>query len=125
MSGSTRTDEAINFALLHSFNPGAGDRAPVIDVLFIVTDGQSISPTNTKHAADLAHQPGIKTFAIGVGSSISKQELINIASDSEHVFQATRFDTLHTLQIEVRNKTCEGKLIRKSIIYFLTICNEE
>ena len=98
LSGSTHTSEAINFALLHSFTPGAGDRPPVTDVLFVVTDGQSISPTNKKQAADLAHKAGIKTFAIGVGSSISKQELLNIASDSEHVFQAATFDTLHTLQ---------------------------
>ena len=109
LSGSTHTSEAINFVRQHSFTPGAGDRAPVTDVLFVVTDGQSISPTNTKHAADLAHQAGIKTFAIGVGSSISKQELQNIASDPQHVFHVSTFDALHQLQSELRNKTCEGK----------------
>nr|XP_022328103.1 uncharacterized protein LOC111127294 isoform X1 [Crassostrea virginica] len=108
LSGSTHTSEAINFVRQHSFTPGAGDRPPVTDVLFVVTDGQSISPTNTKHAADLAHQAGIKTFAIGVGSSISKQELQNIASDPQHVFHVSTFDALHQLQSELRNKTCEA-----------------
>lgn len=111
MSGSTHTSEALTFARQHSFTLSAGDRAPVTDVLFVVTDGQSISPTKTKQAASLIHQAGIKTFAIGVGGSISKQELQNIASDPQHVFHVSSFDALHLLQSELRNKTCEGNHI--------------
>ncbi|XP_061170059.1 transmembrane matrix receptor MUP-4-like [Saccostrea echinata] len=108
MSGSTHTADAITYAIQHSFTPIAGDRAPVTDVMFVVTDGQSISPTATKQAANLVHKAGVKTFAIGVGNSISKQELLNIASDPQHVFHVSSFDALHLLQSELRNKTCEA-----------------
>ncbi|XP_062568781.1 uncharacterized protein LOC134230927 [Saccostrea cucullata] len=81
---------------------------PVSDVLFVVTDGQSISLSATSQAANLAHKAGIKTFAIGIGNLISIRELLNIASDSKHVFHVSTFDALHLLQNELRNKTCEA-----------------
>ncbi|XP_062586510.1 cartilage matrix protein-like, partial [Saccostrea cucullata] len=108
MSGSTNTAEAITYAIQHSFTPIGGDRAPVSDVLFVVTDGLSISLSATSQAANLAHKAGIKTFAIGIGNLISIQELLNIASDSKHVFRVSTFDALHLLQNELRSKTCEA-----------------
>lgn len=112
LSGSTHTSDAITFALQHSFTPTAGDRAPVTDVMFVVTDGQSQRPVSTQQAANLAHKAGIKTFAIGVGNSISKQELEHIASDPRHVFHVSTFEALHQLQSELRNQTCEGEIKR-------------
>jgi hypothetical protein len=110
MSEGTNTSYAITFALQHSFTPLAGDRAPVTDVMIVVTDGISADRIRTRQAADLAHKAGIKTFAIGVGGYVSKQELEYIASDLQHVFHVSTFEALHQLQNELKNKTCEGEI---------------
>jgi collagen type VI alpha len=110
LNGSTNTADAITYALLHSFTPSAGDRAPVIDIMIIMTDGQSDDLIYTRDAADLAHRLGIRTFAIGIGDFTNRRELEYIASDPQHVFKVSTFEDLHQLQNELRNKTCEGKI---------------
>lgn len=108
VSGSTHTSEAILYAVQHSFPDAAGDRPLVSNFLIVVTDGQSIMPTNTKEAANLAHQAGIITFAIGIGSSVSSQELQDIATDSQHVFQIQTFGAISELSSELTTNICKG-----------------
>lgn len=106
--GSTHTSEGILYAVQHSFTQAAGDRPLVPNFLFVVTDGHSNFPSATKEASNLAHQAGIITFAIGIGSSVSNQELQDIATNPQHVFQVPTFNALSKLQSELTIKTCEG-----------------
>ena len=107
-SGTSHTSEALLAALNSSFTPQHGDRDNVTDVMIVITDGQSTNPRATADAANQVHQAGIKTFAIGIGDHVMQTELNNIASDKNHVFHVRNFDSLHLLQEELRNETCEG-----------------
>nr|XP_034327350.1 collagen alpha-3(VI) chain isoform X2 [Crassostrea gigas] len=107
-AGSTHTSEAILYAVQHSFTHAAGDRPLVPNFLFVVTDGRSTFPSNTTGAANLAHQAGIITFAIGIGSSVSRQELQDIATSPQHVFQVPDFNVLSKLHSELTTKICEA-----------------
>lgn len=106
--GSTHTSEAILYAVQQSFTHASGDRLLAPNFLFVITDGQSNSHSATKEAANLAHQAGIITFAIGIGSSVSRQELQDIATNPQHVFQVPAFDALSKLQSELTTEICEG-----------------
>lgn len=115
-TGSTHTSEAILYAVQHSFTHAAGDRPLVPNFLFVVTDGRSTFPSNTTGAANLAHQAGIIIFAIGIGSSVSRQELQDIATSPQHVFQVPDFNVLSKLHSELTTKICEG-------IFLFTVLN--
>lgn len=115
-TGSTHTSEAILYAVQHSFTHAAGDRPLVPNFLVVVTDGRSTFPSNTTGAANLAHQAGIITFAIGIGSSVSRQELQDIATSPQHVFQVPDFNVLSKLHSELTTKICEG-------IFLFTVLN--
>ncbi|XP_052689380.1 collagen alpha-1(XII) chain-like isoform X1 [Crassostrea angulata] len=106
-TGSTHTSEAILYAVQHSFTHAAGDRPLVPNFLFVVTDGHSTFPSHTTGAANLAHQAGIITFIIGIGSSVSRQELQDIATSPQHVFQVPDFNVLSKLHSELTTKICE------------------
>eukprot|EP00105_Crassostrea_gigas_P011663 XP_011427433.1 PREDICTED: collagen alpha-1(XXII) chain-like isoform X3 [Crassostrea gigas] len=106
-TGSTHTSEAILYAVQHSFTHAAGDRPLVPNFLFVVTDGHSTFPSHTTGAANLAHQAGIITFVIGIGSSVSRQELQDIATSPQHVFQVPDFNVLSKLHSELTTKICE------------------
>lgn len=107
-AGTTQTDKAISFAVHHSFTPEAGDRTQVPNVMIVMTDGQSVSPSQTKRAADLAHRAGIKCIAIGIGSGVALNEIQSIASDPEQVFRVSVFDVLFWIKNDLATKTCEG-----------------
>uniref|UniRef100_A0A8W8N3Y2 VWFA domain-containing protein n=1 Tax=Magallana gigas TaxID=29159 RepID=A0A8W8N3Y2_MAGGI len=119
-AGSTHTSEAILYAVQHSFTHAAGDRPLVPNFLFVVTDGRSTFPSNTTGAANLAHQAGIITFAIGIGSSVSRQELQDIATSPQHVFQVPDFNVLSKLHSELTTKICEDcSLIEADVVFLL------
>lgn len=111
LSGTTHTDEAIIFAVQHSFSAVSGDRTQAPNVIIVLTDGQSSSPSQTMHAAYQAHSAGITTFAIGIRTSDYIGELKYIASDPQNVFQASNFNALDQLQNVLSTKFCEGKYI--------------
>ncbi|XP_022334361.2 matrilin-1-like [Crassostrea virginica] len=109
ISGSTNTHEALSFALQHSFTQQAGDRAKAPNVIIVLTDGQSTSPTMTKQVAATAQQKGIEIFAVGTGDNLSFQELLSIASGRQYVSRVANLDALYRLQSELTTTFCEGK----------------
>lgn len=119
LSGTTHTDEAITFAVQHSFSAVSGDRTQAPNVIIVLTDGQSSSPSQTMHAAYQAHSAGITTFAIGIRTSDYIGELKYIASDPQNVFQASNFNALDQLQNVLSTKFCEGKYI------YLILCKKK
>jgi collagen type VI alpha len=106
-SGSTHTDLAIKYVMDHDFKPAAGDRDHVVNILIVMTDGQSNNRQATITQSNKLHGMNIKTFAIGIGSGINRAELGHIATDDKHVFTVSNFDALYTLQGKLKI-TCEG-----------------
>lgn len=48
-------------------------------------------------------------YAIGVGNGVDRNELEEIASDSEYVFTSSSFRALRTIAPQIRTGICEGK----------------
>ena len=59
-------------------------------------------------SADLKSK-GVHVYAIGVGSRISRLELEEMASNSEHVFTSPSFKDLQSLSSRLRAEFCKGK----------------
>ena len=109
-SGGTNTAVGLQMVLDEGFVQSHGDRRTARNILIILTDGKSNNPAQTAMTAQKVHMSGIETIAVGVGSGIGVKELITLASDAGHVFQVVNFDALHTLQAELKNATCNGRL---------------
>uniref|UniRef100_K1PKC1 Collagen alpha-6(VI) chain n=1 Tax=Magallana gigas TaxID=29159 RepID=K1PKC1_MAGGI len=107
LPGSTFTDLGLQFALNESFTTAHGARdASVPKILVVLTDGQSTDPPATAVMADQLHRAGIKVITIGIGQNVHKSELTVIATDRNHVFTATDFKSLSTLQTDLQLETC-------------------
>ncbi|XP_036358133.1 uncharacterized protein LOC115210527 [Octopus sinensis] len=106
--GNTYTDQAINFMHYHMFTHANGARTNVPKIGVIITDGESTLPEDTKLEAEAARHSNITLISIGIGSSISRKELNEIATDpdSSHVFNARDFNNLIHIVDTVANKTC-------------------
>ncbi|WAR18708.1 CO6A3-like protein [Mya arenaria] len=105
-SGSTSTDKALEFVRSTSFSPLHGARLGVPKILVVMTDGQSTSPTLTAQQAHILHFSDIKVISIGIGSGVVKTELASIATNAQHVFTVPSFDSLQTIQTEIRSAAC-------------------
>lgn len=67
-----------------------------------------MSPSDTKLAAEWAVSNGIRTFAVGITSSINEQELEDIAGGNlDSVFLAPDFDKLLNLLRPVSLRVCK------------------
>ena len=60
IAGGTTTYTALRYVRQYSFQPQHGGRFGVPQILVVMTDGQSSSPTNTKSEAATLHATGIK-----------------------------------------------------------------
>ena len=108
-SGATATHLALDYVMNNSFKPAAGDRANVPNILIVMTDGKSNSPSQTLAAAQRLHGiAGLTVFAIGIGSGADKSELGHIASDSRKVFTVNDFNALGTIQKELKKQACSA-----------------
>ena len=83
-------------------------------VAVVITDGQSNDAIDTLMQAEMLHdQTDFQVFAIGVGSGINQDELMNIASDPDFVILLDDFDSeqLRIFEDEIRRQTCRSKLL--------------
>ncbi|BFZ19085.1 hypothetical protein BsWGS_22124 [Bradybaena similaris] len=72
----------------------------------VLTDGNSQRPDWTEQAAKAARKDGIIIFAIGVGSGVREEELLNISGDESRVFKVDNYDQLDSILDVLVNKTC-------------------
>lgn len=103
---STETGMAINWYLSHQ-HPET--REGVRSVVIVLTDGNSQLTKVTKDAAKVAQEKGVEVFAIGVGGSVSQEELHNIASDAEHVFVVNEYRALEDIRHRLTYEACGVK----------------
>lgn len=112
----TNTGEAIKYAVKDMFTEKAGHRPGVSRIMVVITDGRSQDTRATKEAARMAHDSGIKTFALGVGRYIDLNELAVIASDpnDDYLYNVDNFDKLDAILVDkLARKACDGKLTSK------------
>lgn len=108
----TNTTGAILTMINEVLSQRMGDRLHVRDIAIVLTDGQStIERDLTIPTARSAHDLGIRTFAIGVGSTDLpefKEEIEGIASDpdDDHVFSLADFSDLEFIEDTLVRRTC-------------------
>ncbi|RUS79191.1 hypothetical protein EGW08_013049 [Elysia chlorotica] len=102
---ATETGMAIDWYLENQL-PKA--RPNVRAVLIVLTDGNSQQPEVTKAAARRAADKNLDVFAIGVGNSVSEQELHNIATDGRHVFRVGTYDMLSDILRRLAYEACNA-----------------
>lgn len=88
-----------------------GARPNVAKYVIVLTDGRSNDNSKTVQAAMALHNvPNVTVIAIGIGHAIDVNELHIIATDRNHSFVVNNFDLLHTLEVELVDKTCSREL---------------
>lgn len=113
-SGSTNTDKGLQYArLFYVHGSSHGQRAKANQIVVVLTDGQSSSPSSTTSQAKQLHDTGATVFAIGIGSNVNTHELQTIADSPHHVYQVSGFDALNGIQYELNQAACASKFIMK------------
>lgn len=105
--GETYTDLGLNFVRNNVLQANHGARPNVAKYVIVLTDGRSNDNSKTVQAAMALHNvPNVTVIAIGIGNAIDVNELHIIATDRNHSFVVNNFDLLHTLEVELVDKTC-------------------
>eukprot|EP00105_Crassostrea_gigas_P044752 XP_019928900.1 PREDICTED: uncharacterized protein LOC105343303 [Crassostrea gigas] len=120
--GGTNTFYALDMAEHYSFTPRHGDRSNAPNIVYVMTDGQSSSHSWTHNAAQHLKNSGVKVFVIGVGH-VSIDELIDMATDHEHVFTVDSFSNLPSIQHLVEATYCDV-LVGRVCIDKVDYCHE-
>jgi len=104
---TTATHLAIDDAVRELQNSNLlGTTAP--KVILVLTDGHSNNNADTVVSAGKAKAAGIATFAVGIGSNVDRNELIQIAGDDENrVISTSNFDALLELTFTINSETCK------------------
>ncbi|KAL4223312.1 collagen [Mactra antiquata] len=112
--GATFTDKGLQ-AAIDVFNQAPGKR-PYDKIakryVYVMTDGMSNNRKNTAQKANELKAVVNKVLAIGIGSQVSHEELLNIASedstrDQKYVYSVHNFDALYTILKELVKLTCD------------------
>lgn len=115
IAGGTDTAAALQRLRTFTYQTQNGARYGSSKLAVTLTDGQSNNPTFTAQQAQLIHDTtNITMLSVGMGTSISAQELRNIASEPKcmNVYQLRQFaDLVQAFVIELRQRICEEPAI--------------
>uniref|UniRef100_A0A0B7B7R1 VWFA domain-containing protein n=1 Tax=Arion vulgaris TaxID=1028688 RepID=A0A0B7B7R1_9EUPU len=104
----TDTGKAIKYLHEVQFAPDVV-RPYAEHVALVVTDGNSQEWRLTKQMAEETREDGIKVFAIGVGSGVREEELLNIAGDESRVTKVNNYNELDLITETLAAQTCIQK----------------
>ena len=110
--GGTNTADALHAIRLQAFTELNGTRSSefaIPRVAIVITDGKSSNFDETVASANLLHDAGVITFAIGIGGA-NEAELDEIASEPNNKDFVSSFDVqrLRALQVSISQRACEG-----------------
>ncbi|KAK0047864.1 FMRFamide receptor [Biomphalaria pfeifferi] len=106
LSGSTHTAAALDYARTNSFTAAHGSRTNVAKIAIVITDGNSQNHFETAQAAERLKNSGVKVIAVGVGGSISNNELLAIASTPADIFNVNDYSVLDDIKGELFVSAC-------------------
>ena len=110
--GSTNTAGALDAIRLQAFTESNGAHPSAFGiprVAVVITDGDSNDFAATVASANLLHDAGVITFAIGIAGA-NEAELDEIASEPSNKGFVSSFDAqrLRALQVSISQRACEG-----------------
>jgi len=106
MRGETYTDDALRMARTQMLSPQR-IRPYIPHIAIVITDGESNNPDKTAIEAEQMRSENIQIFAIGVGPSVNKNELLAIASSPDLVFEVDDYGALDGLKQILAWKACQ------------------
>ncbi|XP_057306541.1 coadhesin-like [Hydractinia symbiolongicarpus] len=111
--GGTRTDKALLMAEKEFFCDTCGNRVGVPKVLIVITDGKSSSSSAPMTIATQGLKNNkVTIISMGIGHKIDEEELVEIATDKEHVFVIDDFNHLIDKLNAVLKLSCEANALR-------------
>ncbi|XP_075070496.1 uncharacterized protein LOC142159497 [Mixophyes fleayi] len=108
LGGNTQTGRAIKFATENVFPSSQRSNLAKNRIAIVVTDGKS--QDDVMEIAAEARAQNIIMFAVGVGSEITKSELVAIANmpSTDYVLYAEDYTTIDRIKETMQQKICEG-----------------
>lgn len=104
--GGTKIGKALDFTRTYLFR-GRSVRGRK-RVLVVVTDG--ISQDEVSSAASRMKASGVEVFAIGLGKRFRRRQLLQMATDRNHVLTVS-FSALMTLILNLKNQVCQKQRV--------------
>lgn len=110
LGGNTQTGRAIKFATENVFPSSQRTNLAKNKIAIVVTDGKS--QDDVAEIAAQARAQNIIMFAVGVGSEITKSELVAIANSpsTDYVLYAEDYTTIDRIKETMQQKICEGNI---------------
>ncbi|KAM4705020.1 uncharacterized protein WCC33_009854 [Rhinophrynus dorsalis] len=107
LGGNTQTGRAIKFATENVFPSSQRTHVAKNRIVIVVTDGKS--QDDVVQFSEEAKAQDIIMFAVGVGSEITKSELVAIANtpSSDYVLYAEDYTTIDRIKETMQQKICE------------------
>ncbi|XP_019627188.1 PREDICTED: collagen alpha-3(VI) chain-like [Branchiostoma belcheri] len=105
LQGGTNTGQALRYLANNAFSTKNGARAGVSKMAIVVTDGQSAD--DVVRPALNAGKEGIVLYAVGIGGEVDYQELRDIASSADKVFNVTDFSGLQSIGNTLPDQVCQ------------------
>ncbi|CAG5119178.1 unnamed protein product, partial [Candidula unifasciata] len=83
-------------------------RLQVPHIVIVITDGMSSNPSETRDQAIMAKREGITIFVVGVGDRVLRQEVEEMASSPQSLFDAPDFKFLVGMVQLLRDNICSA-----------------
>ena len=107
--GGTKTERALQLALMDLFSAKGGSRAEVPKILVVMTDGKSENALGVARASMALKDNHVTIVAVGIGEEVDMEELLLMASTAENVISVRTFSALKKQVAKVREKVCDGE----------------
>lgn len=109
------------FSLLKLFqDASSGSRPTSYKFIILLYDGLSTDRQNVYKTAEKLRNARIKLISIGIGSSVSHMELVNIAYNEEYVFTYEQYEyAVNRLMVSTVAKSCPGLYLSIKHISFI------
>lgn len=103
---------ALSYARNEVFAKENGERSDALNVIVFITDGKS----EVGHEAELLKQENVQIIALGVGNETQIDNLRQIASSDNYVFNASSYEVIQTIEEALKNATCTGTIYAYIIV---------
>ena len=83
-----------------------------LQIAIVITDGKQTTTGNYTRlsvASEGLKMSEVTVYAVGVGSSVDRDELEEIATRPEYVLTSSSFRALQTIAPQIRKSVCEGE----------------